>query len=429
MLICFSCNRFYNLQERKPIALPCTDFICLQCYQQQKDQVQNEKIYCPFEDNHQFAKDSLVLPSQFLMRQLQQYDFYNIKCDDHPNKNAHVYCKDLNKMICSRCLSIDPHSHYITDKTRHFELQRPYLEESFTKMIPILKEEIIKIEQMLESYQQFITKDRDFTVAQIQNLIKLNMEILQHSNIDENLRKNLRDKFEILDFIIPFSDKYRQKFNIVNDYEEERKENYVGEIQIPQHILQHKDMFIEFRRLVDLELQQGVGSIVSKNISRDLKISYKLLYSNSLPENQTIDQFRYSVYYRGANVCFILSNHGLIFGGYTKCSWETSSYQGRMDRNDDNAFLFSLSKNKVFRQIQNFHQSISYGADKYLRFGQLGLSIENNCFGSECNSAQLGSIYQTIDGYQIGDEISKKFLSGGEKFKVIYMEVYKVNFC
>ncbi|CDW73157.1 tldc domain-containing protein [Stylonychia lemnae] len=209
--MCFSCNKFFNLQDRKPIALPCTDAICIQCYQLQKEQIQNNKIYCPFDNNHQFEKDQQVQESTFIMRQLQNFDFYNIKCDDHPNENANVYCKDLNKMICGRCLSIDPHSHYITDRTRHFEFQRAFLEDSFQKMIPILKKEVMKIEKLLDNYQQFIQKDRDFTVSQIQEMIKLNMQILQYSDINESLIKKIKDRFEILDFIIPFS-LVRQKF-------------------------------------------------------------------------------------------------------------------------------------------------------------------------------------------------------------------------
>ncbi|CDW76034.1 tldc domain-containing protein [Stylonychia lemnae] len=342
--MCFSCNRFYNLNERKPIALPCTDAICLQCYSMQKDSVQNNQISCPFDNSHHFDKKVQIQPSAFIIRLLQQFDYYNIKCDEHQNESAFVYCKDLNKIVCSKCLAIDPHSHYITDKTRHFEFQRGYLEDSFQKMIPILKQEIVKIEKLLDNYQQFIMKERDFTVSQLQDLIKLNMQILQHSQIDEQIKNNLRDKFEIIDFIQPFS-------------------------------------------------------------------------------------------VQGAIVCFILSNYNQVFGGYISKSIKDRHGYGphsggfqQSGHNDDRAFLFSLSNNKVFRQIDRFENSVCSYKDRILSFGSSGLALLNNCMNKQESFAHLGYEYQTLPGQQNNEDFKKKYLSGGEKFQALEFEIYKVLF-
>ncbi|CDW80369.1 tldc domain-containing protein [Stylonychia lemnae] len=116
---CFCCYKFYNLQERRPFQLSCGDIICLQCYNAQKDQIQNQQVQCPFDNNHLCPVDQPPTESLFMMRYLLKNDFYLIKCDDHPNENANTYCKQTNKLVCLRCLREDPHPHFIQNKKLH----------------------------------------------------------------------------------------------------------------------------------------------------------------------------------------------------------------------------------------------------------------------------------------------------------------------
>ncbi|CDW72544.1 tldc domain-containing protein [Stylonychia lemnae] len=141
MLTCFCCKKFYNLQERRPVQLPCGDVLCMQCYHNQRDQVQNQQIQCPFDASHLCANNQPIIQPLFLIRSLEQHDFYLINCDKHPKQASEVYCKNQNKMVCSKCLQFDPHQHHFQDPTQHFAFDPKFLEESFERVLAILREE------------------------------------------------------------------------------------------------------------------------------------------------------------------------------------------------------------------------------------------------------------------------------------------------
>ena len=63
-------------------------------------------------------------------------------------------------------------------------------------------------------------------------------------------------------------------------------------------------------------------------------------------------------------ICFILSEHGKVFGGYVSIDWDQSHLERDANfnrgglsgcRNDWNAFIFSLTHNTKHLQFQHHH--------------------------------------------------------------------------
>ncbi|CDW84898.1 tldc domain-containing protein [Stylonychia lemnae] len=167
MLICGKCNRFFNTGERKPLNLPCGDVICSVCFNFEISQVQTEVSNCPFDDKHLFTKNMNVVESMFLIRHLKEFDFYNIYCHEHQSEQAKKICIEEDQMVCNSCLIQDPHRGHLEKDSIHLDIKKEYIRESMEKMIPILKQEILRIEKIIDEYQQYLNNERSFTSLQI----------------------------------------------------------------------------------------------------------------------------------------------------------------------------------------------------------------------------------------------------------------------
>ena len=88
--------------------------------------------------------------------------------------------------------------------------------------------------------------------------------------------------------------------------------------------------------------------LLSRKISRNKsKIKLNLLYK------ATIDGDRAEVFHKkcdGAKSSLVLvkSANGKRFGGFTSCNWQGNS----IEKKDENAFIFSLDKMKIYDIIQ-----------------------------------------------------------------------------
>ena len=143
------------------------------------------------------------------------------------------------------------------------------------------------------------------------------------------------------------------------------------------------------------------------------KITLNLLYK------ATIDSDKASVFHSkcdGASNTLVLvkSRNGKRFGGYTSCSWRGNS----IEKKDDNAFVFSLDKMKIYPIIS--------GEDAigcYPKYGPVFLGcqirIYDEFFLNGGTTFQKGMNYDTEEDY---------VLTGGlKKFEVKEIEVYGVN--
>ena len=143
------------------------------------------------------------------------------------------------------------------------------------------------------------------------------------------------------------------------------------------------------------------------------KITLNLLYK------ATIDTDQASVFHNkcdGATNSLVLVKSGneKRFGGYTSCSWEGNS----IEKNDENAFVFSLDKMKIYDIIEG---EPAIGC--YPKYGPVFLGcqirIYDKFFENGGSTFEKGLNYDTEEDYE---------LSGGLKnFNIKEIEVYSVH--
>ncbi|CDW78951.1 tldc domain-containing protein [Stylonychia lemnae] len=352
----YSCKQSNNLLENKSHQLHCGDTLCEECQQQQTDQIQNEQIIlkhlqCQIENDH-----------------LQKKDPSYIKCDKHVEQDVETFCQSQNKLLCSRCLQESTH---FDDKDSYIPFDRKFLDESLASMIPILREEINQIQNLIDDINCFINNEN-------------------YNQIDQ-VETNEKDKLEA-----------ETLFKLI----ETERPKYQG-----------------FRRLVDYHLSTLDNSIDAQQKLLPISGKTKLLYKGTRDGFQAQDFHLYCDNY-GPIVSFILSEHGQVFGCYTSISWSfASGYQ-----KDKDAFIFSLSKNSLHKQYQNKDYAVYHHLQSLQVFGN-GYDL---CISSECNinnasSCYLGCTYEPPKGYYVGDQQTNEYLGGSYQFKVVEIEVYSVQ--
>ena len=143
------------------------------------------------------------------------------------------------------------------------------------------------------------------------------------------------------------------------------------------------------------------------------KITLNLIYK------ATIDTDKASVFHRKCDVAnnslvLVKSANGKRFGGYTSCSWEGNS----IEKKDENAFVFSLDKLKIY--------DILPGEDAigcYPKYGPVFLGcqirIYDDFFSKGGSTFEKGTNYDTQEDFE---------LSGGlRNFGVKEIEVYGIE--
>ncbi|CDW80819.1 UNKNOWN [Stylonychia lemnae] len=323
---CFCCNRFYNIQERKPFYLSCGDIICLQCYRDQKDQLQNQQVQCPINKAHLCPIDQPVVEMAFMMRHLQQQDFYLIKCDNHPIENAQIYCRQ--------------NSFKLSNQAQNEEQKQAPAQNNNGNQI---KEQVDL--QVTKTLQKLVQADR------------------------------------------------------------------------PKHL--------EFRRLVDIQLE----SLKNNNINDKAKL-LPLTGQSKLLFKATNDGFQASNFHQkcdnqGANISFILSEHGHVFGGYTSISW-TSPLQLQLDI-DNYAFVFGLSKNTLHKYYRSTDRAVWQHKDYLMQFGYSGdIAIYNDSNNNSSCYCNVGNTYKLQKSLKREEQQAQDYLGGSEQFKVLEIEVYQI---
>ena len=143
------------------------------------------------------------------------------------------------------------------------------------------------------------------------------------------------------------------------------------------------------------------------------KITLNLLYK------ATIDSDKASVFHdkcdeASNSLVLIQSGNGKRFGGYTSCSWEGNS----IDKQDENAFVFSLDKMEIYDIIP--------GEDAigcYPKYGPVFLGCQIRIFDDFFKEG--GTTFEKGVNYETKEDFE---LTGGlKKFEVKEIEVYSVE--
>ena len=174
-----------------------------------------------------------------------------------------------------------------------------------------------------------------------------------------------------------------------------------------------QDTHLEIIKGDIIQTTKEIEFLTRKICQNHNKITLNLLYK------ATIDSDKAAVFHKkcdGAENSLVLikSANNKRFGGYTSCSWEGNS----IEKKDENAFVFSLDKMKIYDIIP--------GEDAigcYPKYGPVFLGCQIRIFDEFFTKG--GTTYEKGLNYDTQEDFE---LSGGlKKFEIKEIEVYSVH--
>ncbi|CDW87813.1 tldc domain-containing protein [Stylonychia lemnae] len=298
----------------------------------------------------------------------------------------------------------------VQDKQQYYRYQNYVMNYYYTQT-----------KQIVETQMQLFKKNADYHLKN--NQIK-NSEATQNNLTD--LVKDLKSYDEMIKSYINNKTEVKLQKKVATlqvQYEEKKRNDQVkNEPEVKSLTAQQiSQCELEYRRLVDKHVkQQGNANELVFKLNGQCKLLYKA----------TRDGFKAADFHskcdnQSPTVSFILSEFGLIFGGYTSIPW-TAPENLYQNNSDGEAFIFSLSKNTVHNQHQNTGYAVSHFKNQMMQFGMSEIQIKDDCNEKRTNSSKIGSTYQTSNGIEFGSQKSEDYLAGAKKFKVLEVEVYSV---
>ena len=204
-----------------------------------------------------------------------------------------------------------------------------------------------------------------------------------------------------------------------SDEEEEKKkkkkdEEVIGEIDYKELI--ENSNIIKERKEIDVVIDK-IRIMYSKT-DKDF-LNMKLRYSAS-KDGDSAEIFHSLCDGLAPIVALIKTTKGIKFGGYTEAPFENS--KKRKGNKDDNAFIFSINKEKTYDVERGTNATCSYKnyGPVFYGYEYCNIYLYGDFFSDEGNVAKKGDRYNTTEDFEIND--------GEQKFMVKELEVYQVYF-
>ena len=325
-----------------------------------------------------------------------------------------------------------------------------------TTSFPNNEERIIQLENELNQMksQNNMMKNENDTL--IQKIYKLNDQLLLSKKENENLRQNKGQvpnereiheismlKKEIERLKEELENVKREKNNEFENYKQMKEQEInlykkqIEELLQKINLLQQENNnlknklgelinkydLIQSQNSKDGSLAIVKGEIIQSNEELELltrkictdqkKVTLNLLYKATVDSDKA-EAFHKKCDKAERSIVLVKSSNGKRFGGYTSCDWTGNN----IDKKDDNAFVFSLDKMKIYEIIK--------GEDAigcYLKYGPVFLGcqirIYDDFFERGGTTFQKGLNYYTEEDYE---------LTGGiREFQIDEVEVYGVE--
>ena len=173
---------------------------------------------------------------------------------------------------------------------------------------------------------------------------------------------------------------------------------------------------IEERKQIDLILNKIKLSFKESNKKF---INLKLIYS-AVEDGDSAEDFHKKCDGHAPIIIFIKTDKDVIFGGYTEVPFFSS--KKKKGNKDDNAFIFSIDKMKIFEVEKGTIATCSlknYGPVFY-GYEHENIFLMDDFFSDRGNVARKGDRYKTTEDFEINN--------GEENFYVKELEVYQVLF-
>ena len=445
-------NTEYNTQainyETQPITYNAVEeqqYFNLPVTTTNTETIENNINYIPDTTNYNFVEDNNTYITGTENQTYENYDYNNtanyqnyqtyenINIDTNPN-----YDYNLNNAVEINKTEMNTYTTTI---------QTPKIEEMETLTLPLALNLQPQIQAPKVDNSKYLAE-----IEELKNQIKILKEentILKTKTVEKTIVKTIDNSAEILllkQEIERLKKQLEQYINIKITFENYKiqKEKEISELKLKieelktklSRILEEKsysESLIKRQQnsssnerqtlsIQDMRLEVIKGDIIQNASELELltrrickhynKIILNLLYK------ATADSDKASVFHNKCDsaentLVLVKSSNGKRFGGYTSCSWEGDS----IEKKDENAFVFSLDKMKIYNIIPG-----EGAIGCYPKFGPVFLGcqirIYDRFFEKGGTTFEKGANYDTEEDYE---------LSGGLKsFQVKDIEVYSV---
>eukprot|EP00347_Sterkiella_histriomuscorum_P014393 403361038 len=301
-----------------------------------------------------------------------------------------------------------------SDQSKKLELLQNQFEDSQKD----LSKQIQTIKFVIDSQHLEFKIQRDNVQTQLDTL-QLKVQEVNNCAISNNSSGSLVESKQLQNFMMNLQ-AINQK---LNDVIKKVNDQYCDDEELMSYQIYGKElMSFKYRQLVDNEIYKQQTSLLQTQISDYSSKQFKLLYRGSR-DSFTASKFHELCDNKGPIVCFILSELGEVFGGYTSLSWASTHQQ----YTDSSAFLFSLSKKSIHKQYQNENMALIHSKGHMLIFGGGNdIQIVDNCDKNTSSHCVLGYTYEPPNGYEQYSDKARSYLGGQNQFKVLEIEVYSL---
>ena len=274
-----------------------------------------------------------------------------------------------------------------------------------------LKKVIISAKEMIDFYISEL-KDKGKKIDELNTeitIIKNDIKLKDDKII--NLENNINDLKNRVDTLE----------NKLSDYSELKEKIPNIEKNLNKYIESINKSFTKTLKNSSIFQKAEEIQLLSKSISPDNEVSFKLVYSSKLyGENSE----KLKAAYIGVNDILVIvkTKKNKRFGGYAHESFEDNEFQKR----DSKAFLFNLDKMKIYKSRGTAHTIWNFNLDS-IDFGYgTDLRIFHNFLSNENYTNQNHSNDNSDHDFDYNEET---FALNGEKyFEILYLEIYKINF-
>ena len=327
-----------------------------------------------------------------------------IKIICHPKNHKYGYINHFSKIDLIQINSIFTYYNNITQILQVFnkciENQKVSIFHNrtfFNIYFYILNgKETAKIPLPLFYENEFILSDKPKNIRNSIFFNELDKELLMLEKKQENMRNKINE------IILELNNEEKKNINLNNKnkiYFNERKTQYL----INSSILKTSE---EYNLIKNKLLSQRKSKITKR-------INYQLLYKASKDTDKT-SIFHNKCDNKRNTIIFIETNEGKKFGGFTTQTWE-----GNTNKKDENAFLFSLDKLKIYDIIKERDAiicNLNYGP----MFGGGQIIIFDKFFKEGGKTGKAHENYNTEEDYELNN--------GNMIFQIKELEVFEILF-
>ena len=267
---------------------------------------------------------------------------------------------------------------------------------------------------------------------QIFNSSEQNKNLYAKINIIENENKNLREKIEQMNNKInEFNSKNQYYYSSNNNILSNMSQNIENLKAINEKLIYENNLFkkqinqINNEKIIydDSNVGHVEGTILKNNeeiefLSKKIgensdKVIFNLIYKAT--ENSDKAQVFHERCDQAKNTLVLIeTSENRRFGGFTTCDWSGN----QIEKNDENAFVFSLDKMKIYDIVPG-QPAIACYPNYGPIFLNCQIKINDDAFSNGGSTFCKGQNYQTEEDFELN--------GGNQDFQIKEIEVYEIE--